>query len=159
MIDIDIGAEQAIVTLRPHGRMSEQDFEQVSQALGDYMNTHDHAPALLVQADQVPQWDSIAALMKHLKTVGTFHNLLPKVAIVSDSTVLSIMPTLADLLTKAKIRHFSNRHLQQAQEWAAAAGDDPGSFEVMEGLPHNVIGFGSRASSPRKTTTRPWSHC
>ncbi|MFW2348863.1 STAS/SEC14 domain-containing protein [Qipengyuania sp.] len=39
----------------------------------------------------------------------------------------------------ATIRRFPSRKLEDAKAWARASEDDPGRFEVIEGLPRDVV--------------------
>ncbi|MCB1621467.1 MAG: STAS/SEC14 domain-containing protein [Thiothrix sp.] len=141
MLTIQTDPATNLAEIHPEGALSEQDFSHVIQTLEDYVRTHGKAPSLLLQADAIPHWDSIAALGKHLKLVETFQKQVPKVAIVTDSTLLGMLPNLADVFLKARIRHFSMANRDQAKAWAIAAGDDPGSFEIMDDLSDDTIGF------------------
>ncbi|HPE62224.1 MAG TPA: STAS/SEC14 domain-containing protein [Thiolinea sp.] len=141
MITIHPDPTGNLVEIHLEGALSEQDFSNATRTLEAYVKTHGKAPSLLLRADSIPHWDSIAALGKHIHLVETFQKQVPKVAIVTDSTLLGMLPNLADFFLQARIRHFSRVNLDQAKAWASAAGDDPGSFEVMDDLPDDTIGF------------------
>ncbi len=141
MINVNIEREQNTVFVSPEGSLGVDDFEKMSEMISTYINESDKVPALLIMSKAIPHWDSFAALVKHVQLVKNFQKVIPKVAIVSDSEVLSVVPGLIDHFVGAKIRHFSIAHLEQAKQWAMAEGDHPGEFELIEDLPRNVIGL------------------
>jgi hypothetical protein len=62
-----------------------------------------------------------------------------KVAIVGDSPLLSVAPEIANHFVSASVRRFPSQKLEDAKAWAKASEDDPGHFEVIDGLPRDVV--------------------
>lgn len=144
MINIEIREHENIFVLAPDGEISADDFKAAAQTLNDYINTHDRVPNLVFQTESLPHWKNFEALREHFKIVRDHHKLIRKVAIVSDSTVISLLHPFVDLFTGAKIRRFPERALDDAINWAQMEEDQPGEFIEMEGLPHDVIGLDAR---------------
>ena len=139
MLHADIDPDRNIVTVSPEGKVSQEDFEMLSNTISGYINEADKVPALVIETRHLPHWDSFAALLRHIKLVRTYEKVIPKVAIISDSKILQIAPSLADHFVKAKIRHFTAAHREAALDWVVAPDDHPGSFELIPGLPDNVV--------------------
>jgi hypothetical protein len=70
-----------------------------------------------------PGWDSFGALVSHLKFVTSHHRLIKRVAAVTDSGFLKIMPNIANYFVQAKIRHFNFDEKDQALAWLEQAVD------------------------------------
>lgn len=139
MIDVVSNVESDTVHVCVTDALSTQDIEKLRDAVDEFFNDNDRAPALLVEAKSTPSWDSVATLKEHLQLVMKRHKLIRKVAVVGDAYALTIVPSLLDLFVGAKIRQFSSARLSEAEEWAAAQDDHPGAFEVLEGFPRDVL--------------------
>jgi len=98
-------------------------------------------PGLVLVSEGLPHWKDAAALFAHIKLVRQHEALIPKVALVSDSTTLSIMPALVDHFLDAKIRHFPQSRLSEAKEWAALVDPSDTSLKMIEGLPDDVVAY------------------
>jgi hypothetical protein len=70
-----------------------------------------------------PGWDSFGALVSHLKFVTDHHRLIKRIAAVTDSGFLKIMPNIANHFVQAKIRHFNFNGRDQALAWLEQADD------------------------------------
>lgn len=138
MIAIDL-SQPAIAVLKPEGALTAADFDTLRAAIDAHINQTDIVPNLVIDASHLPHWDSFTALEKHLKFVRDHHRLVKKLAIVGDSPVLGVLPAIVDHFVGAKIRRFPVDKMAQAKEWANAADDDPGRFDVIDGLPRDVV--------------------
>jgi SpoIIAA-like len=118
MLNIDINADHNLVTLRPTGALSETDFARLTEQVDGYIDKHDQAPNIMIVAKSFPYWDSFKAMGAHVKFVRDHHRLVKKIAIVGDSLVLSVMPSIGDLFVAATVKHFSSEHLDEARRWA-----------------------------------------
>ena len=61
----------------------------------------------MVYTKSFPGWESFGALVSHLKFVADHHQKIERVAAVTDSGFLNIMPRIADHFVHAKVRHFN----------------------------------------------------
>lgn len=138
MIDIDL-SDPAILALHPHGALSESDFETLTQAVDCHINETDRVPNLVISLDRLPHWDSLGAMLRHFQFVRLHQKVIAKLAIVGDVPLLSIAPEIANHFVKAEVRRFPAAKLEEARAWAGDTVDDPGRFEVIEGLPEDVI--------------------
>lgn len=138
MIDIDT-THPGIVILRPEGALSEKDFAELAKTIDTHINETDRVPNLVIRVDKLPHWESLGALSRHLDFVKVHGKIVQKVAVVGDSPLLKLAPEVADHFVKAKVRRFPANKFEDAKAWTLAAGDDPGRFEVIEGLPRDVV--------------------
>lgn len=138
MIDIDT-THPGIVILRPEGALSEQDFANLANALDTHINETDSVPNLVIRVDKLPHWEGLGALSRHFHFVKVHGKIVRKVAVVGDSPLLVLGPEVANHFVKASVRRFPASKFEDAKAWALAEGDDPGRFEVIEGLPRDVV--------------------
>jgi len=138
MIEID-QSEPDIVVLRPQGALSEDDFKSLAETIDGRINATDKVPNFVIQVDKLPHWDSLGALTKHFHFVRQHGKIIGKVALVGNSPLLSVAPEVANKLVEATVRRFPADKFEEAKAWARSAEDHPGRFEVMDGLPGDVL--------------------
>ncbi len=141
MFETQIDSNHNLIIVTPTGSLSEADFEGLGETVNDYINRHVKAPGLVLNSDSLPHWKNAAALFAHLKMVRDHHKVISRVALVSDSATLSIMPTLVDQFVDAKIRHFKQADLEKAKSWASEAEQAGSSIKMIEGMPADVIAY------------------
>jgi hypothetical protein len=64
-----------------------------------------------------PGWESFGAFLSHLKFVAYHHQKIERIAAVTDSGLLKIMPRIAEQFVQAKIKHFDFKEKDQALVW------------------------------------------
>jgi hypothetical protein len=60
----------------------------------------------MLEAPAFPGWEGFGGLIAHLRFDRDHHRLIRRVAVVSDSPVLSQLPQLASHCVAAKVRRF-----------------------------------------------------
>ena len=61
--------------------------------------------------------NNFAAFLSHMKFVKNHHQKIKKIAAVTDSSFLSIMPQVANHFIKAEVRHFDYADRDAALNW------------------------------------------
>ena len=117
MIDHELRPEDGILILRPEGRLEAADFEKVAAEIDPYIEANGKLHGLLLDAKSFPGWKDFAALVAHLGFVREHHRKIERVAVVSDSSFLSVAPKVADHFVQADLRHFSIAERDQALTW------------------------------------------
>ena len=136
-------ANNALIA-EPDGRLTKEDFENLSGRFNDYVNAHDKIPNLVVHARTFPGWSDFSALIEHLQFIHMHEKLVSKIALVSDSRVLDIAPQIARHFLSAEIRQFPADDLDKALAWSAEPASEAQHVEIMEGLPRDVVGVSVR---------------
>jgi len=72
---------------------------------------------LLIDAPAFPGWQTFGDLVSHFKFVKNHERHIEKVAVVSDSGFVSIMPHVVGHFIHAEIRHFGSSEKEQALAW------------------------------------------
>jgi hypothetical protein len=71
----------------------------------------------LIDVESFPGWESFSALLSHLKFVNDHHQAIERVAAVTDSAFLSILPRVGDYFLKAEVRRFPYADTEKAIAW------------------------------------------
>lgn len=122
MIRTEWQGEHNILVITPEGRLEAEDFVRLAQEVDPYLEEHGQLKGLLIQTQSFPGWQDFAALLSHLRFVKAHHEQVRKVAAVTDSGFLSILPQVASHFIKAEVRHFSFQDKQAALEWIGDEG-------------------------------------
>ncbi len=136
---IEIKEKENLIVISPEGVISKIDIEGLVEKMNSYINEHDQVPSLVIVTTTAPMWDNFDALKSHISFIHERQRIVPKVACVTDSVLLSLAHPLADVFTGAKIRRFKADALDDAMNWAAMEEDHPGAITEMEGFPRDVI--------------------
>jgi peroxiredoxin len=64
-----------------------------------------------------PGWSDFSACLSHFKFVKNYHQHIAKVAAVTDSGFLSILPSIASHFVHTQVRHFDYTDKQSALAW------------------------------------------
>ena len=117
MLHHEIDTEQGILTVTPSGELSATDFKQLTDVIDEYNSGNEPMRSVMILAEHFPGWDSFGALFQHLKFIRHQRDLVRKVAAVTDSGFLTVMPHIVDHFIKADVRHFDFSEKAQALEW------------------------------------------
>ena len=143
MIRVDLNEAEGVAVIRPeqmHG-LSEADFKELKDLIDHYLKDHDTLHGLVIAAESFPGWEDFKAFTSHIRFIRDHHRAIRKVALVSDSRLLSAAPYLVDHFVNAKVRHFAFTDIEQAKAWAASEEARAGRFVVLDGYPDNVVAF------------------
>ena len=143
MIRVDLNEAEGVAIIRPeqmHG-LTESDFKQLTDRIDHYLEDHEILRGLVIVAESFPGWEDFKAFCSHVRFVRDHHRAIRKVALVSDSRLLSAAPYLVDHFVNATIRHFAFADIEQAKAWAASEEASTGHFVILDGYPDNVVAF------------------
>ncbi len=121
MIAFEIDAEQSILVIRPSGALEEGDFTSLTRAVDAYLGDSGELAGVIVEAASFPGWDSLGALVAHVKFVREHHKRIRKVAVVTDSEIGNLAERLASHFLAAKVRRFPAGDFAAARAWITSA--------------------------------------
>jgi len=117
MLTFEIRDEEKLVILEPHGPLSSEDFDRLSQDLDRWLMQNDELWGVLIRVKRFPGWEDLTGLMSHVDFVRRHHQRIQRVALVSDSTVAALAPKLVDLFIHSEIETFGYDQEGRAMEW------------------------------------------
>ena len=109
--------DESILVIEPHGPLSSDDFKALAAEVDPSIERHGRLQGLMIEAKAFPGWEDFSAMTAHLKFVREHHRLIRRVAVVSDSPVLALLPHLGNHFVVAEVRHFPHDELAGALEW------------------------------------------
>jgi len=107
MIHYELMRDQSILVITPDGPLQKADFEQLAKEVDPFIALNGSLSGLMICTKSFPGWDSFGALVSHLKFVAGHHRMIKRIAAVTDSGFLKILPNIANHFVQAKIRHFN----------------------------------------------------
>lgn len=119
MIYYDLLSDRGILVISPQGALEKADFEMLAAVVDPYIAEKGKLNGVMIEAESFPGWDDFAALVSHVEFVEGHHEKIAKLAVVSDSTVLSILPHVASHFVSAEVRHFPYIAKDEALHWLA----------------------------------------
>jgi hypothetical protein len=119
MMKSELLADQAVLALSPDGPLAAADFTRIAGMVDPYIEQHGKLKGLLIHASNFPGWSDFAALVSHLRFVRDHHRQIERIAVATDSGVLSVLPRIASHFVAAEVRHFEYAERDAALRWLA----------------------------------------
>ena len=109
--------DRNILIITADGPLEEADFAKFAEQIETKSPSQNPPTRLMIRAESFPGWDNFEAFVAHLKFVSEHHQQIERIAIVTDSEFLKIMPHIAGLLVHPKIKQFDLRETDEALAW------------------------------------------
>ena len=117
MLEHELMRDERILIVTPEGRLEAADFEKLAGEVDPYIEERGTLNGLMIYVKSFPGWDDFAALLSHIQFVRNHHQKIAKVAAVTDSGFLSILPRVAGHFVRAEVRHFDYDDQEAALDW------------------------------------------
>jgi hypothetical protein len=122
MLRHELLADKRILVLHPDGPLQSADFERIGREVDPFIEEHGGLAGLMVEAGKFPGWDDFASLLTHLRFVRDHHRKVHRIAMVSDSPLLSTAPKIASHFVSAEVRTFPASQRDAALCWIEGGG-------------------------------------
>ena len=117
MLEHELLADRGVLIVRPREPLSPDDFAALSIDADAYIRMHGALNGLMICAEKFPGWDSVDGFLAHFRFVREHHAKIGKIAFVSDSGMLALLPKLASHFVSAEVRHFGRDQEDEALAW------------------------------------------
>ncbi len=117
MINHELLKTEGILILAPEAPLESTDFEGLAREIDPYIEANGKLHGVMIDAKSFPGWKDFAAMVAHLKFVKNHHQKIQKLAIVSDSSVLTFAPKIASHFIQAEVQHFAGSQREEALHW------------------------------------------
>jgi hypothetical protein len=117
MLRFDLLRDRGILVLRPEGSLRREDFTALAAAVDPFLEESGELRGVLVDAPSFPGWADFAALVSHVRFVRDHHQRVRRIALVTDSPVLSVAPAIARHFLSAEVRRFEPGSRADALAW------------------------------------------
>jgi len=120
MLKFELLQEKGILILKPEAALRAEDFAALAASVDPYLEQHGRLEGLMIDAPAFPGWESFAALLSHLRFVRDHHRRIRRVAVVSDSALLTAGPRIASHFVAAELKSFPSAERAAALAWIGA---------------------------------------
>lgn len=110
-------SQEGILILEPSAALEAADFEDLTREIDPYIAEHGTLNGVLVHARAFPGWLNLEAAVAHVRLIESHHKKIKRLAVVSDSVLLTELPKLAGHLLHPEVRHFSESAYEDALQW------------------------------------------
>jgi SpoIIAA-like len=117
MLHIEALPERGIVIINPDGPLDKTDFQRLAEQIDPVVASKGKLGGLMICTPSFPGWTSFGAFSAHLRFVRDRHRQIERLAVVTDSGFLKIMPRIANHLVHPQVRHFGLAQRDQALAW------------------------------------------
>jgi len=117
MIHFELLRDRNILIITPDGPLEKADFEKLAREIDPFIAAKGKLAGVMVYARSFPGWESFGAFVAHLKFVADHHRQIERIAAVTDSRLLKIVPRIAGHFVQAEIRQFDFAEKDHALAW------------------------------------------
>ena len=117
MIEYDLDTEHSILHVQPKSAIERDDFAKVAEAVDPHIEATGGLAGLIIEAPAFPGWESLGAMVNHLRFVRDHHKRIKRIGVVTDSHLGDFAEHLASHFVSAEIRHFPAGQIEAARQW------------------------------------------
>jgi hypothetical protein len=119
-MNIEFDIERNVAILRPEGILTKADFESAARIVDGYIDQGSGPEAIIIVTESFPGWENFGAMLQHFTFIKEHHNVVRKIAFVTNIAIASVFEKVASHFIAAEIKAFPFTDLIDAKEWAAS---------------------------------------
>src|SRR4051794_21920795 len=117
MIEFELLRDAGVLIVAPKEALTAEDFPAISCTEAVYISEHGMLTGLPLEAASFPGWDSLGALIEHMSFVRGHPRKIERVAVVTDSTILTWAPKIAEHFAHPEFKVFKSGDRAAALAW------------------------------------------
>jgi SpoIIAA-like len=117
MLHFELMRDRNVLVITPDGPLEKADFQQFAKEIESRVASTEKLGGLMVNTKSFPGWRNFGAFVSHLKFIVDHHRKIERIAVVTDSRFLKVMPRMAPYFVHPKIRHFGFEEKDKALAW------------------------------------------
>jgi SpoIIAA-like len=121
MLKFELLRDTGVLVVEPRGALAAEDFQAISQTVDPFIRENGKLTGLLIDASSFPGWQNFGALIGHIRFVRNHHRNIDRVAAVTDSTILAILPKIAEHFAHPEFKVFRSGERASALAWLQSA--------------------------------------
>jgi hypothetical protein len=122
MIEFHSNVEEAWIEAKIRGKIEATDFEKIEPVADGLIEHEGKLKGLVLNVTEFSGWESLNALLTHLKFVKAHHRYLERVALVGNRQWQEAVPKLASIFVAATLKFFPEENLDEARAWVRNVG-------------------------------------
>ena len=108
---------EGILVLEPDAPLQAADFEGLAHEIDPYIAEHGKLPGLMIHARAFPGWANLDAFLAHMRFIEGHHQKIHRLAVVTNSSLLTEIPRIAAHLVRAEVKQFPEAAYEDALRW------------------------------------------
>lgn len=120
MIVVEPLRDKNILIITPHGSLERADFATIANGVELVLRSDGKLNGLMISIESFPGWNNFGALAAHLKFVSGHHRQIERIAVVTGSRLLRLIPAIAHYFVHPEIRSFDFGQRAAALSWLEA---------------------------------------
>ena len=108
---------EGILVLEPDAPLQAADFEGLAHEIDPYIAEHGKLPGLMIHARAFPGWANLDAFLAHMRFIESHHQKIHRLAVVTNSSLLTEVPRIAAHLVRAEVKQFPESAYEDALRW------------------------------------------
>ena len=121
MLNHNFLSSEGILVLEPEASLEAADFESLASEIDPYIAKHRRLPGVMIHAKAFPGWTNLEAISAHMRFVESHHQKIQKLAVVSDSRLLTELPRIIGHLVHPEVKLFPESGYEEALRWLRQA--------------------------------------
>lgn len=117
MIDYNLDAAHSILYMQPKSALAAEDFVKIAEAVDPHIEATGGLAGVIIEVPKFTGWESFGALVAHFRLIRDHHKYVSKVAVVTDSTLVKLIESLASHFVSAEVRQFPWGETEVATQW------------------------------------------
>ena len=114
---IKITLQKHFCLIEPQGRLTKEDFKTISSQVDPIIENEGKLDGLVIKTREFPGWETFSDIVEHFRFVKDHHQVIKKVALVTDAKVAELFPAVVGHFVKAEVKHFDFDEYEEAVEW------------------------------------------
>ena len=115
MVKITLQNKSCLV--EPQGPLTKEDFEVIASRVNPVVEKEGELEGLVIKTPDFPGWESFGDMVEHFRFVKNHHQVIKKVALVTDAKVADLFPAIVGHFVKAEVKSFAFDEYENALEW------------------------------------------
>jgi hypothetical protein len=117
MINHKLLLPEGILVLEPDAPLQAADFEGLAREIDPYIAEHGKLTGLMIHARAFPGWANLDAFLAHMRFIESHHQKIHRLAVVTNSSLLTEVPKIAAHLVRAEVKQFPESAYEDALRW------------------------------------------
>ena len=117
MLHFELMPDRDILVFTPGGPLEKAGFQQFAKEIESRIASKKKLGGLMINTKSFPGWRNFGAFISHLKFIIDHHRQIERIAVVTNSRFLKVVPRIADYFVQPKIRHFEFEEKDKALAW------------------------------------------
>jgi hypothetical protein len=121
MLNHKLLSPEGILIIEPADPLAAADFEGLAHEIDPYIAEHGNLPGLMLHAEAFPGWVNLEAALAHMRFIENHHQKIQRLAVVSDSSLLTELSRIVAHLVHVEVKHFPESAYEDALRWLREA--------------------------------------